>query len=428
MEQNASPNPAQRGPLEWMRWVPAALFALAVLTLVIVGARVILVPALTSLALASLLAPGVVLFERRGWSRSTSALLTMTAATLLMALVLIFIVPGFWNQASKSYAQARDTLGTPERREMLLARIEQINPQLRELLQKQIESYRSGGGLARLGGAAGGWLQRGLFRLVDLTSSILDLLLIPFFVFYFLADYEAMRKRIDLLIPPRFRGITADLLGQINHVVSSYVRGQMFIALIMGGLYSAGFLALRVPLAFTIGMLSGLLNFVPYLGTLLGIVFSLGFAALDGAGFGRLGCVLLVFILVQSIEAYYLTPKLLGSSLNLHPLWVLVGLMIGGSLFGLLGIILAVPVIAIAKVVLGFLDQLYLHSNFYRAPGIQLLSDQGLPLSPTHSSSESHLLLDPSSPPRPRRAIITTGELRSRIRETSPPPPEDDPS
>ena len=138
--------------------------------------------------------------------------------------------------------------------------------------------------LLALGGAAGGWLQRGLFRLVDLTASILDLLLIPFFVFYFLADYEAMRRRVDLLIPPRFRSVTADLLGQINHVVSSYVRSQLVIALAMGGLYSVGFLALRVPLALTIGMLSGLLNFVPYLGTLLGIVFSLAFAALDGAG------------------------------------------------------------------------------------------------------------------------------------------------
>lgn len=425
MEQNAPPNRPQRGPLEWMRWVPATLFALAVLTLVIVAARVILVPALSSLALAYLLAPVVVWFERRGWSRSTSVLLTMTAATLLMVLVLIFIVPSFWNQASKSYAEARDILGNPERLETLLRRVEQINPQLRELLQTQIESYRSGGGLARLGGAAGGWLQRGLFRLVDLTTSILDLLLIPFFVFYFLADFEAMRRRVDLVIPPRFRGITSDLLGQINHVVSSYVRSQLLIALAMGGLYSAGFLALRVPLAFTIGMLSGLLNFVPYLGTLIGIVFSLGFAALDGAGIGRLGSVLLVFIIVQSIEGYYLTPKLLGSSLNLHPLWVLVGLMIGGNLFGLLGIILAVPVIAIAKVVLAFLDQLYLQSNFYRAPGFQLLSDQGLPLPPTNSPRESNLLLDPLAPSRPRRAIITTAELRSRVRDTPPPNEEE---
>ncbi|MDX2033124.1 MAG: AI-2E family transporter [Blastocatellia bacterium] len=425
MEQNANSNRPQRGPLEWMRWVPAALFALAALTLALVGARVILVPALTSLALAYLLAPVVIWFERRGWSRSTSVLLTMTAATLLMVLILIFIVPGFWNQASKSYAQARDILGNPERRELLLRRVEQLNPQLRELLQTQIESYRSGGGLARLGGAAGGWLQRGLFRLVDLTASILDLLLIPFFVFYFLADYEAMRKRVDLMIPPRFRGVTSDLLGQINHVVSSYVRSQLLIALAMGGLYSVGFLALRVPLAITIGMLSGLLNFVPYLGTLLGIVFSLGFAALDGAGAGRLGSVLLVFIIVQSIEGYYLTPKLLGSSLNLHPLWVLVGLMIGGNLFGLLGIILAVPVIAIAKVVIAFLDQLYLQSNFYRAPGVQLLSDQGLPLPPTDAPRDSHLLLDPSTPERPRRAIITTAELRSRIRETPPPTGEE---
>ena len=168
-----------------------------------------------------------------------------------------------------------------------------------------------------------------------------------------------MRGRIDRLIPPRFHGLTAGLIGQINEVLSSYVRSQLLIALAMGGMYSVGFLALRVPLAFTIGMLSGLLNFVPYLGTLTGIGLSLMFAALDGAGIWRLVGILTVFAVVQSIEGYYLTPKLLGSRLNLHPMWVLVGLVIGGNLFGLLGIILAVPVIAVAKVVLGFLEDIY---------------------------------------------------------------------
>jgi predicted PurR-regulated permease PerM len=131
---------------------------------------------------------------------------------------------------------------------------------------------------------------------------------------------------------------------------------------------------LRVPLALTIGMISGFLNFVPYLGTLTGLVLAVSFTALDGAGPGRLIGVLMVFVIVQSTEGYYLTPKLLGESLNLHPLVVLLGLVIGGNLFGLLGIILAVPVIAAAKVILRFLEEdIYQQSDFYRHDAPELL-------------------------------------------------------
>jgi predicted PurR-regulated permease PerM len=397
-----------------MRWVPLSVLVLVAFTAVIIGGSVILVPLLSSVALAYLLAPIVAWFERRGWSRSASGLLAMTSATLLLALILIFIVPSFWNQASKSYAQARGMM-SGDRVKAALDRVEALSPELKVFLQKQYENYKDSGGLARLGGAAGGWLQRGLFRLVDLTASILDLLLIPFFVFYFLSDYGVMRERVDRLIPPRFRGVTSGLLGEINTVISSYVRSQLVIGLVMGALYSVGFLILRVPLAITIGMLSGLLNFVPYLGTLTGLVLSLAFAALDGAGPGRLAGVLVIFVLVQSVEAYYLTPKFLGSKLDLHPMWVLAGLMVGGNLFGLLGIILAVPVIAIAKVVLGFLEDLYQQSDFYRTPGVNLLTDQGHLIHP--ASPDEHV---PDEASTSRRAIITTAELRSRRRDPNP--------
>ncbi len=407
-----------------MRWLPVTLVGLLVLIGVAIGGRVILVPLLSSLALAYLLAPVVVWFARRGWSRPASVLLTMTAATLTLALVLIFILPSFWHQFSTSYTQAKNLM-TNEKIDRLLLKIKQVNPQIYELAK----NYDLQAEKERIGRLALDWLQRGLFKLVDLTTSILDLLLIPFFVYYLLADYGAMRERVDRLVPPRFRGTTSELLSEVNNVVSSYVRSQLVIGLVMGALYSLGFLMLRVPMAITIGMLSGLLNFVPYLGTLTGLLFSLAFAALDGAGPGRLVGVLAVFVIVQSVEAYYLTPRFLGSNLDLHPMWVLVGLMIGGSLFGLLGIILAVPVIAIAKVVMGFLEELYQQSDFYRDPGVNLLTDQGRLVELTESASPSGLILEENLAGRPRRAIITTAELRSRI-QTSPstdlPPDQDD--
>ena len=381
-----------------MRWVPPALLALVFCVAGAIGARIILVPMLCSLALAYLLAPVVAWFERRGWSRSSSVLLTMSGATVILALILIFILPGFWGQLVKSYDRARALVGDQSRIHALLQNIEQISPPVYKFLQSKIEKPGDSDLFERVFSMAGQWLQRGLFSLVDVTASLLDLLLIPFFVYYLLADYRAMRARLDRLIPPRHRAVASTLIGRINFVISSYVRNQLVIALVMGVLYAIGFAVARVPLGVSIGMLSGLLNFIPYLGTLTGLTLSLSFVTLDGGGWPRILGVLAVFIIVQNVEGYYLTPKLLGGSLNLHPMWVLVGLMIGGSLFGILGIILAVPVIAIAKVALDFLEELYQQSDFYRSSSLELLAEQSLS-------------------DRPRRTIVTTGELRSRIKD-----------
>lgn len=402
-----------------MRWVPAALLVIVFLLLVFISGRIVLVPMLISIALAYLLAPIVTWFEQRGWSRSSSTLLGITAAALMIVLVLIFVIPSVWNQLNQSYDQANAMVNDQARVDAVTLKIKEINPQLYELVRQQIEKYKANGDRSKIVGWIVSWLQSGLFKLVDLTSSILDYLLIPFFIYYLLADYREMRERIDRLIPPRFRTVTTDLIGQINNVLSSYVRSQLLIATAMGVMYSAGFMALRVPLGFTIGMLSGLLNFVPYLGTLIGMALSLFFVALDGAGFGRIAGVLAVISIVQSVEGYYLTPKLLGSRLNLHPMWVLVGLVIGGNLFGLLGIILAVPVIAVAKVVLGVLEDIYQDSSFYRRTGSTLLTGQGQIVGLSESGSAGLIVQDEVSD-RPRRTIITTSELKSRIRENKP--------
>jgi predicted PurR-regulated permease PerM len=387
-----------RDPLEWMRWIPLALLALVFFVAVFIGARIILVPMLCSLALAYLLAPVVAWFERRGWSRPSSVLLTISGAAVALALILIFILPGFWGQLVKTYDQARARLGDKERVEFLRQKVRQISPPVFDFLESKVKKPGDSDLPERVFGMASQWLQKGLFSLVDVTASLLDLLLIPFFVYYLLADYSAMRAHLDRLIPPRHRAVASTLISRINFVISSYVRNQLVIALVMGVLYAIGFAVARVPLALSIGLLSGLLNFIPYLGTLTGLTLSLSFVALDGGEIARILGVLAVFIIVQSVEGYYLTPKLLGGSLDLHPMWVLVGLMIGGSLFGILGIILAVPVIAIAKVALDFLEELYQQSVFYRGSGLELLAEQSLS-------------------DRPRRTIITTSELRSRIED-----------
>ncbi|MFN7927513.1 MAG: AI-2E family transporter [Blastocatellia bacterium] len=357
-----------RGPLEWMRWIPAALVVFVLLTVIVIGSRVILIPLLSSFALAYMLEPLVELLQRRGWARTPAVLVTLTLMTAVLILALLFVIPSIWSQLVHSYEQLPNALEAGHRViDPLIAKLKTTSPPVYNALQSWLQRFRSPEKQAEIGATIGQWLQGGLLRLVTATSSLFDLLLIPFFVFYLLSDYLKMKARVERLIPPRYRATGGGLLTEINGVLSAYVRNQLLIAFLMGLLYSLGFAVLRVPLALTIGMVSGFLNFVPYLGTLTGMVLAVSFTALDGAGPGRLIGVLAVFAIVQSVEGYYLTPKLLGESLNLHPLVVLVGLVIGGNLFGLLGIILAVPVIAAAKVILRFLEEdVYQQADFYQ--------------------------------------------------------------
>ena len=365
------------GPLEWMRWIPAALIVFMLLAGIVIGSRVILVPLLSSFALAYMLEPLVEFFERRGWSRTTAVLATLVIAIVVLTLALIFVIPSIWSQLVKSYEQLPSALEAGHRVvDPLIAKIQTTSPPVYNFLQSWLQKVRSPEQQAQIGATIGMWLQGGLLKLVTATSSLFDLLLIPFFVFYLLSDYLKMKARLERWIPPRFRTTGGGLLSQINRVLSAYVRNQVVIAFVMGLLYSFGFAVLRVPLALTIGMISGFLNFVPYLGTLTGLVLAVSFTALNGGGPGRLMGVLTVFVIVQSVEGYYLTPKLLGESLNLHPLVVLLGLVIGGNLFGLLGIILAVPVVAAATVILRFLEEnIYQASDFYQRFSTPLMAE-----------------------------------------------------
>ena len=189
-QQNRLPRP-ERNPLEWMRWIPLALLVLAFCAAIFIGARIILVPMLCSLALTYLLAPVVAWFEKRGWSRPSSVLLTISSATVTLVLILIFILPGFWGQLTKSYDQARELVGDQSRVEPLLEKVRQLSPPVLRL--SGIEDPRGWWfptcSIA-IFSMAGAWLQKGLFRIVDITTSLLDLLLIPFFVYYLLADYR----------------------------------------------------------------------------------------------------------------------------------------------------------------------------------------------------------------------------------------------
>jgi predicted PurR-regulated permease PerM len=214
------------------------------------------------------------------------------------------------------------------------------------------------------------WAVGGLSGFFTTALASLDLLLVPFFVYYILNGFGAWRNELEDLIPPRFRDTFSRLFNEVGRILETYVHGQLLIALVMVALYGAGFAALRVPAWLGIAALAGLLNIVPYVGATLGLILAAAFTVADGGGVWRCAGVIGVFAAAQTIEGYVLTPRIIGTRLRLHPMVVFLGLLIGGKLFGLLGIILAVPTIAVSKIFLMFFRELYKGSYFYHAGDI----------------------------------------------------------
>jgi predicted PurR-regulated permease PerM len=357
-------------PFWWLRWVPAVVLTLLTLYLIYVLGGVALIPILASFALAYLLNPLVTRIERSGLSRALAVVLAMAIVAVAITSFLMFVIPDLIYQGEEAWKKI-DQHFEPENAKRYRETIKEQWPLLDELAGNNIETF-----IARPSSVLGtpdSWIvgEGGLWSFLSTAAASLDLLLVPFFVFYILIDFGGWRESLEDLIPPRFRETFSRLFDEVGRILESYVRGQLFIAMIMAVLYAIGFAAFGVPAWAGIAALSGFLNAIPYVGTALGIVLATGFTLADGGGLWRIGGVVGVFIAVQMIEGYYLTPRILGARLSLHPMAVFLGLLIGGKLFGLLGVILSVPTIAVAKVFLKFLRELYKGSYFYHAGEIK---------------------------------------------------------
>ena len=344
--------------------MPTALIVAALTYLLYIIGRVAIVPVLASLALAYVLNPVVELFEKRGFSRVIAAFLALFLVTACVVVFIWFVVPDLWNQ-SVSASDVVLKAFTEKNAQQARLKIHEFSPLIDRMFGYQVYKFvRSPNSVVEVSQS---WIAGSLTDFLATAASLLDLLLIPFFVFYLLVDFRDWRGASEDLIPPRFREPFSRLFDEVGRILQSYVLGQLMIAIIMGGLYAIGFAALKVPAWAGIAALSGFLNVIPYVGTGSGIVLASGLTFAHTGQLWRVVGVLGVFTAVQCVEGYYLTPRILGGRLSLHPMAVFLGLLIGGKLFGFLGILLAVPVIAVAQVFLKFLREIYKTSDFYRA-------------------------------------------------------------
>ena len=203
---------------------------------------------------------------------------------------------------------------------------------------------------------------------VALVGLVVNLMLTPVAMFYLLLDWHRLLARVDNAIPRAWHAKATRLAQDVDGVLSQFLRGQVLVMIILAAYYSLALWIAGLPSAVAIGLLTGCLIFVPYLGFATGFALALLVAALQFDGLGPIVAVLAVFGIGQVLEGFLLTPFLVGERIGLHPLAVIFALMAFGQLFGFFGVLLALPASAALLVGLREVRGLYLASRFYRGP------------------------------------------------------------
>ncbi|OYT73796.1 MAG: hypothetical protein CFK52_00095 [Chloracidobacterium sp. CP2_5A] len=408
-EASNAPLLASWRQLRWARWLPslAALLLLLVSWELLSAAfkslawvfQPVLVPLMISGALAYLIKPladwldGITArWIRRAHVRHTlSVLNAMAVAVGGLAVGLFIVVPNLAAQL----AQAVQRL--PGGFQRLTALAQPILEGLRERYPTQYEQVagsvreRVDNPLTLIEPVLVG-LSATFSNAIGVVTSLINLLLIPFFVYYMLKDASGLQRRSLQLVPARHRATVMDALAKVDEALSAFVRGQLVVCSSMAVMYALGFSLLGVPSALSLGFLSGFGHLIPYIGTFLAGLLTCTLAMSDAPSWMQLGLIIGVYVIVQSVESFYLTPFVLGERLDLHPFLVIIGLVVGHHLLGILGVILTVPALAVGKVLAALAIEHYERSAFYRygAPGSGLLSPNApLSSSPAEATAEA---------------------------------------
>lgn len=193
-----------------------------------------------------------------------------------------------------------------------------------------------------------------------------NLLLIPIVLFYLLLDWHVFLQKLLKLIPRAWAGRSGQFASEVDGLLAQYLRGQLLVMLVLAAYYSIALMIADFDVALPVGIITGLLVFIPYLGFGLGLILALIAAILQFDGFSGLALVALIYGAGQVLESFFLTPRLVGERIGLHPLAVIFALMAFGQLFGFVGILLALPASAILSVAAKHVRAHYLESSFYK--------------------------------------------------------------
>jgi len=319
----------------------------------------VLLPFVVGGAIAYCLDPLADRLEERGFSRIWATVVIFLLTVLIFLLALLLVLPMLIGQVIALVQAAPGLYDTV--RDALLERFPtliQEDSAARQTIADILESARSqiGSVLSSVLSSAGAAI-----------NGVVILVVAPVVAFYLLLDWDRMIEGIDDLLPRDHAPVIRQLAAEIDRTLASFVRGQGTVCLILGTFYAIALMAVGLQFGLVVGLVAGLLTFIPYVGALVGGVLSVGLALFQFWGeWWWIAAVAAIFMVGQTVEGNILTPKLVGSSVGLHPVWLLFALAGFGTLFGFVGMLVAVPVAAMIGVLVRYAISQYRQGLLYR--------------------------------------------------------------
>jgi predicted PurR-regulated permease PerM len=325
--------------------------------------RTILLPFVLGIMVAYLLDPAADKFQRCNVSRAFSVTLLTVAFFSSIALLAVLVVPLLVGQLSDllaalpEYAVAFDRKYEP----VLSGWMGELPASQMEHIKTAVGNF-SGVMVTYMGNFAAGVFQSGMA-----IFNVLSLILItPVVAFYLLRDWDELVAHVDGLLPRKHVETIREQCAIIDATLAGFVRGQLTVCLLLGLYYAIGLTLVGLKFGFIIGLITGFLVIFPYVGLLVGMSIGMAAAFFQFDQWHDIGLVLAVFVTGQILEGNFVTPKLVGERVGLHPVWIIFGMLAGAALFGFVGILLAVPATAVIGVLIRFATAQYLKSPYYQ--------------------------------------------------------------
>ncbi len=319
----------------------------------------VILPFVLGGAIAYFLDPVADRLERMGMSRTLAVAVITVIGILIFALATLLIIPAMVRQTTALVEAAPDFFSR------LVGFLTERFPSLMEEGSTLRTSLASLGQMVQ---ERGGQLVSGVVSTAfSLINVVLLLVIVPVVSVYMLLDWDNMVARVDALLPRDHAPVIRRLAAEIDRTLAAFIRGQGTVCLILGTFYSVALMLTGLQFGMVIGALAGLLVFIPYLGAIIGGVLSVGVAVYQFWGeWYMIAIVAGIFVFGQFAEGNFLTPKLVGGSIGLHPVWLIFALSAFGAMFGFVGLLVAVPVAAALGVIARFAIQQYTDSKLYQ--------------------------------------------------------------
>lgn len=357
--------------------------ALAVFLVLMWWLGQVILPFVLGAAIAYLLDPIADRFERIGLSRVASVTLMLVIGLVLFVAIILLVIPTLVSQAASlierltTIVESAPTWIT-ELQEWLTSNfpgvverfpdVGDIDTAMRDMLSRVTEAVRS---------RTGTLIEGAIASVTGLVNLLVFFVIVPVVAFYLLLDWDRMVATIDSLLPREHAPTIRRLAREIDTTLASFIRGQGTVCLILGTYYAVALAAVGLQFGFIVGAIAGALTFIPYVGALVGGVLAIGLALFQFWGdWLWIVAVWAIFQSGQFIEGNILTPKLVGDSVKLHPVWLLFALSAFGALFGFVGLLVAVPLAAVMGVLARFGVSQYKDSALYQGTDATPLRDR----------------------------------------------------